>query len=342
MTQPCPLCGAPAPLSFAGHWGFQAPARYDLHDCTQCETSFAQPMVVDPAIYDLIYRNADKVPGYDRYGRYRELLKSSPDPLGELCRQEDVYWAVREAIGTLAGGERGATRILEIGSGFGYLTYALRRAGYDCTGIDLSTEAVCRATRDFGDHYRSTDLHSMSAEQGGGFDIIVATELIEHVPDPAGLLRKALSLLNAGGALIVTTPNRELYPPRLAWHTDPPPVHLWWFSKTSFRYLGWKLGTSTEFVDFSGFYHRKGAPPRVPSKPQTFDAQGNICFEDSALKMLARRAVAAVPGLYLPLAKLLMTTLAIGRARERLLRDSLSLSVILRPTGKVRPDADLS
>src|SRR5688500_20263303 len=94
----CPICGALADLAYRAHWGYQAPARFDLYECSECETSFAQPMQVDPAVYELIYRNADSVPGYDRYARYRELLKSSPDPLRDMCAQEDVYWAIREAM----------------------------------------------------------------------------------------------------------------------------------------------------------------------------------------------------------------------------------------------------
>jgi 2-polyprenyl-3-methyl-5-hydroxy-6-metoxy-1,4-benzoquinol methylase len=328
-TCSCLLCGASAELAFQKHWGFQAPDCYDLYECPECETSFAQPMSVNPAIYDLIYRNAEKVSGYDRYGRYRDLLKLSADPLRDMCEQEDVYWAIRESIRGIAVGRDKPLRILEVGSGFGYLTYALRRAGYDCTGIDISQEAVSMAVRDFGDFYRVADLMALTVAPGEAFDIVVATELIEHIPNPTAILEKAASLLNEGGALLVTTPNRDLYPRKLVWHTDPPPVHLWWFSKTSFRFLAWKLGMSVKFVDFASFYGRNGNSVRGPSKPQTFDAKGDICFKDSPLRTLARNAVAKVPALFRPLAKVLLTSLAVGKIRDRLFRDSLSLCVIL-------------
>lgn len=330
----CPVCGALADLVYPAHWGFQAPACFDLYECSECETTFAQPMQVDPAVYELIYRNADRVPGYDRYARYRELLKSSPDPLRDMCAREDVYWAIREAMREMDAGRHKPLKILEVGSGFGYLTYALRRAGYESTGIDISQEAVNRARREFGDFYRVADLEVLTVTPGDGFDIVLATELIEHTTDPAGFLEKAASLLNAGGALLVTTPNRDLYPKRLVWNTDPPPVHLWWFSKTSFRYFAWKLGMSVRFVDFAGFYGRDGTAPRVPSKPQTFDAEGGICFKDSWFGTLARSAVARVPALFRPLAKLLLAQLAFARLRERLFRDSLSLCVILQPAAR--------
>lgn len=107
----CPLCGAEALLSFPNHWGFQAPKQYDIYKCDNCETSFSNPLAVDIEIYDLIYRNAEKVPGYDRYDRYRDLLKSSSEPLAELSRIEDVYWAIADSINRLAAVQSGSLRI---------------------------------------------------------------------------------------------------------------------------------------------------------------------------------------------------------------------------------------
>lgn len=330
-TSQCLICGASAQLAFKGHWGFQAPGCFDLYECEECETSFAQPMHMESEIYDLIYRNSERIPGYERYSRYRDLLTTSDNPLGDLCAQEDVYWAVHQAIREMEREDRGRPlKILEVGSGFGYLTYALRRAGYDCTGIDISGEAIKMAVRDFGNFYCLTDLMELTTSPGETFDVIVATELVEHIPNPVEMLRKAASLLSSDGAVLITTPNRDIYPRKLVWHTDPPPVHLWWFSKTSFRFLAWKLGMSLKFVDFSPFYGYRRALARTPSKPQTFDEKGGICFKDSALRTFARRAVAKVPTLFRPLARLLLVSLALRTLKERLFHDSLSLCVVLR------------
>ena len=330
----CRLCGGVANLVYAGHWGFQAPGRYDLYECLQCETSFADPMVVDPAIYELVYSKSAELPGYERYGRYRRLLKSSADPLGDLCQLEDVYWGVREALQALAKGRERPLEILEVGSGFGYLTYALRRAGYECTGTDISKSAVDAAVQDFGNHYRVAELTEMAAASSARVDVVVATELIEHLPDPKAFLALAASLLQPDGALIVTTPNRGIYPAHHAWDTDPPPVHLWWLSRTSLRYLAWTLGMSLEFIDFSGFYGRRHAERvRKATKPQSFDAEGNVTFKDSALKTLARRAMSVAPGLFRPLGKLFLASLSFSRNRDALFKDSLSLCAILRPRG---------
>lgn len=326
QTCVCGLCGAPARLVFARHWAFKAPATFDIYDCANCDTRFAAPMAVAPGVYDLIYQHAGRVPGYDRYERYRRDLPRQADPLAYLARQEDVYWAIGQALREL---DAGPQRILEIGSGFGYLTYALRRAGHDCHGIDLCAPAVAAARRDFGDFYSATDLMRMP-DDGPAFDLIVATELIEHVPAPPALLAKAHGLLKPGGRLIVTTPNKDLYSARFVWHTDPPPVHLWWFSKTSLRRMAWRLDMSVGFVDFSGFYGGRRAASLGPTKPQTFDAAGRLTFRDTAVNTLARALMTRRPGLSQTLARVFLAVRGAGRLRGALYRDSLSLCAVMR------------
>ena len=333
LTCSCGICGAQANILFKKHWSFKAPATFDIYDCSNCETRFVSPMEVDAGVYDLIYEHADKVPGYKRYERYRQHLKKAADPLDYMARQEDVYWSIREVLRQITVPRLGRPRILEIGSGLGYLTYALQRAGYDCHGIDISTQAVAAARRDFGDFYSVMDLMEMHAEGIDGFDLIIATELIEHVTDPQALLEKAQGLLKHGGRLIMTTPNKDLYSERFVWHTDPPPVHLWWFSKTSMRRMAWDLGMSVGFVDFSGFYGFKKKESLGPTKPQTFDANGKIKFRDTALNTLARALVEKIPGMFKVMAKLFIRAKGVGKMRSVLYRDSLSLCIVMQKTG---------
>lgn len=328
---PCRLCGGEARLAFAGHWGFQAPARFDLYECAECQTTFAEPLSVDTSLYERVYQLAERLPGYDRYLRYREQLVASADPLGDLCRQEDVYWGVREALGEIARERSQPLRVLEIGSGFGYLTYALRRAGHDCTGVDVSGTAVAAARAHFGDHYRVADLAQLVAANARA-DVVIATEVIEHLTDPKRFVAQAAELLEPDGALILTTPNRGIYPPQHAWDTDPPPIHLWWFSATSLRWLAWELGLSLSFVDFSGFYgRRRPAPRRIATKPQSLDESGQVIFRDTHTKTLARRALRAAPQLFRLLGSAFLTSLWLRRSRAELFRESLSLCAVLRP-----------
>lgn len=328
MPTHCLLCSHTVERILAGHPAYAAPHRFDIYDCGGCDTRFAWPMVTSSTIYEQIYRVAARLPGYDRYERLRAAVASNARPLDVLADSEDVYWGVREALRPLlASGRR--PRILEIGSGMGYLTFALHQAGCDIVGIDHSAEAVDKATTTFGPLFRVAPAESLAASGLGGFDAVVSTEVIEHLQDPHGFVRDAAALLAPGGVLVLTTPNMDLYPRNLAWHTDPAPVHLWWFSKTSLRRIAWDCGLQPSFIDYSAFYGRS-REPAVVSKPQSLDAAGNLIFRDSALNTFARALMARFPRLAPTITRIFLARTGRQLARERFGRESLCVCAVLR------------
>lgn len=333
MQTPCGLCGASAERLFHRHDAFQAPATFDVYQCANCDTNFAAPMAVDAGIYELIYRNASKVPGYARYERYRAQLKSGTDALGFLSKQEDIYWSIAEVLRQKNPQPKSSCRILEVGSGLGYLTYSLHQAGYDCRGIDLSAQAVTTARSHFGDLYAVSDLLELAKTDAGGYDFLIATELIEHVTAPNAFIEQAVRLLKPGGALILTTPNKEMYSSRYVWHTDPAPVHLWWFSKASLRRMAWQHGLVVRFVDFSGFYGVPATAKHGATKPQTFDQNGAIVFRDSAFNTFVRSCLERMPALFGLIAKAYISVRALGRMRSDRYRESMSLCVVMQKPG---------
>jgi 2-polyprenyl-3-methyl-5-hydroxy-6-metoxy-1,4-benzoquinol methylase len=333
----CGICGASADLLFRRHWAFKAPATFDIFHCSNCDTNFAAPMAVDSSVYDLIYRNAAKVPGYARYDRYRSQLTSGIDALTFLSQQEDIYWSIAQVLRQWDMRPKSTCRILEVGSGLGYLTYALHQAGYDCRGIDLSEQAVMAAKRNFGDLYSVADLMQIALTDEGGYDLLIATELIEHVTTPSAFIQQATRLLKPGGSLILTTPNKEIYSRRYVWHTDPAPIHLWWFSKTSLRYMAWQHNLSTSFVDFSTFYGAREQKNYGATKPQTFDQNGAVIFSDTVFNSFVRACLAQLPTLFRTLAKAYICARALGRMRSERYRDSLSLCVVMQKQAIDRP-----
>ena len=126
----CPICAVgPVRLVWRAYPGYREPDTFDIAECASCRTRMALPLDVDAtAVYEAIYRQADRIPGYDRYVRYAADIAREDDPLAYLAGRELAYWGIREA---LAGEPGRPLRILEVGSGLGYLTYALRRAGHE-------------------------------------------------------------------------------------------------------------------------------------------------------------------------------------------------------------------
>jgi SAM-dependent methyltransferase len=108
-------------------------------------------------------------------------------------------------------------RALDLACGVGYGTRLLAdRAGVPVVGADLSPEAIAYAKSRYGKpgvEFRIAD--AMRFEDAEGFDSIVSLETVEHLPDPAGFLARAVALLRPGGSFVAsvpTTPSTDLNP----------------------------------------------------------------------------------------------------------------------------------
>lgn len=280
----CEICGAPLSIDSVVP-GYQEPASYTILRCDGCHTMVSSPKRLDARVYDAIYALPGGPPGYDRNFQYARAVTRVKDPMSYLASRQDAFWGVQRGL----SGKRG-TRILEVGAGLGYFTYALRRAGYDAIGIDVSEEAVSRARSRFGKFYLRESVESYSVGSDEKFDAIVMVEVIEHLENPVSVVESALRLLAPGGSLIATTPNRSYFGDDAPWTTDLPPVHLWWFSEESVTAIGKQLGCEVSLVDFTEYnsafpvlYTYK--PPREPM----FDSAGRLTRVEPLPVALARR-----------------------------------------------------
>jgi len=129
-------------------------------------------------------------------------------------------------------------RVLEIGCGNGRQLERLMQAGWQVQGVDFDPHAVARA-RELGMPVALGDLAAQGFEPAS-FDAIVSSHVIEHVPDPAALLRECRRLLKPGGQLVMLTPNALALGHRIygaAWAGLDPPRHLFVFSAASLSRL---------------------------------------------------------------------------------------------------------
>ena len=243
----CLISGHKAELIAENLEGFRAGLYYDLYACPICNTTFASPLEVDPLIYEQIYQNAADLLGYSRYYGYARTILEQTNPLQWLARKETAYRHVRNFLATHPGK---SPSILEVGSGLGYLTYAMRKEGFNAQGMDISEHAVKDARQRFGEHYIHTSMDQL-AQRGLSFDIIIALEVLEHVTNPLEFIQSAAKLLNKEGKILVTTPNRDAFSVCDTWRTDLPPIHLWWFSSTSLRFLADRSHLYVEFPSLS-------------------------------------------------------------------------------------------
>jgi SAM-dependent methyltransferase len=230
--QLCPFCHTPLDTAYRRLPGYQRGLWYEIRACGSCEVQLADTSQEHADIYNCIYSHAPVLPGYSRYHGYAQEVLRSKDPLGYLAPREYMYGFVSSYLRQLENPS--AISILEVGAGLGYLTYALGKCGYRVTGIDLSTDAVQSARGRFGDYFKCCSCEEL-ASSGSRFDVIIVTEVIEHVTDPVSFLKAVRSCLTSNGVVLLTTPNRSYFPRDYVWHTELPPVHLWWFSEEAIR-----------------------------------------------------------------------------------------------------------
>ena len=106
--------------------------------------------------------------------------------------------------------ELGAARVLDLGSGNGHLSGELARAGLDVVGVEQDGHGleIARAALPGVPFHRQSvdDDPRRLLERERPFDVVVSTEVIEHLYTPAHLARYAHAVLVDGGHLVVSTP----------------------------------------------------------------------------------------------------------------------------------------
>lgn len=103
-------------------------------------------------------------------------------------------------------------RILEVACGEGGITLPLASLGCRVAAFDIDEKAVASLRKRL--EGKGTGTVSVTVDNGFTFDdgkvydVVIASEVFEHVLDPAGLARNIVRRMKEGSYLIVTTPNR--------------------------------------------------------------------------------------------------------------------------------------
>ena len=144
-------------------------------------------------------------------GKFGALASRWWDPEGpqralhELNPARLAYVAQRARLG--------GTRVLDVGCGAGLLSEAMAREGARVVALDLAPELIDIARLHLLESglevdYRLQSVEALAEEMPGAFDAITCMEMLEHVPDPASVLRACARLLKPGGKLFLSTLNR--------------------------------------------------------------------------------------------------------------------------------------
>lgn len=105
-------------------------------------------------------------------------------------------------------------KVLDVGCGGGILAESMAQSGADVLGIDMGKAPLTVARlhameAEIDLEYRQVTVEELAEEMPGQFDAVTCMEMLEHVPDPASIIRACHKLVKPGGDVFMSTLNRN-------------------------------------------------------------------------------------------------------------------------------------
>jgi 2-polyprenyl-3-methyl-5-hydroxy-6-metoxy-1,4-benzoquinol methylase len=185
----------------------------DIYRCRDCgcimaDIEFVHQQYESGSYYTLAQKTIDSIDGEWGF-RWRYILN-------QLVRRGQV------------------ASLLDVGAGNGYfISVASREFGLRATGLEISAAEIAFAHDVIGVQLISEDVGVHAAK----YDAVTCFNVLEHVSDPQGFLSAVLERVEAGGLLVLTTPNPACVHARVkglkSWNMVDPPHHINLFSRKS-------------------------------------------------------------------------------------------------------------
>ncbi len=231
----CPICGSAAAPAFLSKW-----VQVLRCDGPGCGHRFASEPWAGPL----------NDPSWDYDEQYRRFRTRD-------ARLVD-FWARR---GLITSG----CRVLDVGAGGGHILRAVRDRFPDVEIQCLEPDPVCRQELENHGFAVADSLDALAQP----FDAVLLVEVVEHVPDPVGLLRRCRELLAPGGRAFVSTPDGEVMCGRRSAEAYDTREHLHFFSAASLREACRRAGLGQLKLEFIEALYppRRGAALRRLLRP---------------------------------------------------------------------------
>lgn len=259
----CQLCGSEdRTLKFQ-----DGPVR--VMTCRGCGLVYVTPRLQGQALLDV-------------YGEgYWKSQNPKQRGYADYAREADLYLRTFEKRMALVGKHLPAkARILDVGCAAGYFLRVAQRHGHDVHGVEMSAAIAGQAVAALGaERVHIGTLDEAIAQKGHAphsFDLVTLWDVIEHVPEPQGLLRTIHGLVKPGGKLLLETQNVASRWARLlgkSWHHYKHDEHLYHFAPDTIRrllgdcgFVVQQLGSAYagKYVSFAFMAERAGRLGRIP------------------------------------------------------------------------------
>ena len=196
----CPICGGALRPAFKVAFPDAAPGykiAWDTHEtpcvahwhiarCSECGLGVPDPMPTEAEIVEY-------------YANQPEPNEWEIQHYVKLSRDKAAGWDAFAARLTRLHG--GPGRLLEVGCAAGHLLAAAQAHGWEVMGVEASPKFSREVER------RGIPVHPGTLRDftGGNYDVIVMTDVIEHLQDPLADLGRCHNILRPSGLLVVAT-----------------------------------------------------------------------------------------------------------------------------------------
>jgi len=142
------------------------------------------------------------------------IERFDPELMGGQLLEAEHLARYRWAVGLVRG-----KRVLDAGCGTGYGSELIAAEGAaTVVGVDIDEEAIETAkTGQTAATFVVADLRELPTDLGE-FDLVVCFEVLEHLDEPEAALDALARVLARDGILVVSSPNRDVYPPGNPFH----------------------------------------------------------------------------------------------------------------------------
>jgi SAM-dependent methyltransferase len=242
---------------------------YRVYTCDRCTFVYVTPRLTGQALLDVYnetYWKSDnpKERGYADYAKESALYLKTYQKRMKLVAK----WLPQPG------------RILDVGCAAGYFLRVAQQHGHDVHGVELSEAIATEAMQSLGkDRVFNGFLDDAITARGWrdhSFDLVTIWDVIEHVPEPQGLLASIRKLIKPGGKLLLETQNvasRMANKLGKRWHHYKHDEHLYHFNPSTIKQLlqdcGFEVLTcgsayAGKYVSFGFLAERAGRLGTIP------------------------------------------------------------------------------
>jgi 2-polyprenyl-3-methyl-5-hydroxy-6-metoxy-1,4-benzoquinol methylase len=260
----CVACGSPR----IGHWATKRfefstkveDTRYEIFKCAECGTGFLNPPPAAESLAEI----------YSKSGH--GLAK--PIALADVLANEAKFPnSTLDATRMAAGADRWMKsknrRALDVGSGYGFMSQALARRGFEPTAVNPGQyeNAVFAELNGFDPIPIMLDEY----EDAKPFGAVLLSQVLEHIVDPKNALTKVRSLVESDGVLVCAVPNFKSINVRLLRTKDNSclwvPEHVNYFTADGLRKLFARTGFRVVATEFESRMRPDALAARLPKLP---------------------------------------------------------------------------